>query len=129
MPEINVNEYAKSLYTKISEALLLKRAAIENGDWEPQPNMCHHNVSTWCELKSDYSPVRGWLYFDLPGLNYVKFVSHSAVKSPEGELYDVSPSNASQDYPFIDGGLTEEEYTELVETRGYGEIHYSDENA
>ena len=59
----------------------------------------------------------------------MKFVSHSAVSTPQGELYDITPSVASQDYPFVDSGLSEEEYAELVETKGYGEIHYFEENA
>ncbi len=123
MPQIDIKEYGKALYERRSEAVLLERTTIEGGDWAPQPNMCHHNVSICCELKKDYKPVRGWLYFDLPGLNYVKFKAHSAVLAPDGKLYDITPSNASQDYPFLDGNLSEEEYADLVETRGYGEIN------
>lgn len=129
MPDIDVNEYAKTLYSRVGAAVSLKRATIEGGDWVPQPNMCHHNVSIWCQQMPDYTVVRGWLYFDLPGLNYVKFVAHSAVRTPEGELFDITPSNASQDYPFIESDLGEEEYAELVETRGHGEIHCEKENA
>jgi len=127
MPEIDVNEYAKILYSRVDTAVMLKRAAIEGGDWEPQPNMCHHNVSTWCRHMSEYKAVRGWLYFDLPGLNYVKFLAHSAVQTPDGELLDITPSDASRDYPFIKSGLSEEKYAELVEIRGFGEIHCSKE--
>lgn len=97
---------------------------IENGDWEPQPNFCHHNVSIWCQLRPEYIPVSGWLYFDLPGLNFVKFVAHSAVKAPDGELYDITPSE-TKDYPFIESELSEEEYAELVESKGFGEIDFS----
>ena len=129
MANIDINEYAKTLYSRFGTAVKLKRATIENSDWVPQPNMCHHNVSTWCHYMADYQAVRGWFYFSLPGLNYVKFVAHSAVRAPEGELFDITPSNASQDYPFIDGGLSEEEYAELVEARGCGEIHCDKTNA
>lgn len=129
MPELDINEYLKTLCSRVDDAEILKRAVIENGDWAPKSNMCHHNVSLWCELNTDYSPVRGWIYFDLSGLDYVRFVAHSAVKAPDGDLYDITPSNASQDYPFIESELTEEEYAELVETRGYGEINYSEKNA
>lgn len=128
MSDIDINEYAKTLYSRVGEAVPLKRAEIKNGDWEPQPNMCHHNVSTWCQYSIDYKPVRGWLYFDLPGLNFIKFMAHSAVRTPEGKLFDITPSNASQDYPFVDSRLSEEEYAELVETRGICEIHYPEDN-
>lgn len=129
MEATDLNEYAKTLYSKVGEATLLKHAVIEGGDWEPQPNMCHHNVSIWCQLKSDYEPVRGWFYFDLPGLNYVKFLAHSAVRTPKGELYDITPSNASKEYPFVHSGLCEDEYADLVDTKGYGEINYVEEDA
>jgi hypothetical protein len=128
MAEIDIKEYAKRLFTKAGEAMPLKRAVIEGGDWKPQPNMCHHNVSIWCQNNPDYKSVRGWLYFDLAGLNFVKFVAHSAVKSSDGELYDITPSNASKDYPFVDSELTEEEYADLVENKGCGEICYFDKN-
>ena len=129
MPEIDFNEYAMTLYSQVDAAVILKRATIEGGDWEPQPNMCHHNVSIWCQHKPEFKVVRGWLYFDLLGLNYVKFVAHSAVRNPDGELFDITPASASQDYPFIESGLSEEKYAEFVETRGFGEIHCSKENA
>ena len=128
MPDIDVNQYAKTLYSKVGEAAVLKRALIEGGDWAPEPNMCHHNVSMWCELRPEYQPVRGWLYFDLPGLSYVKFVAHSAVRTPEGELFDITPSYASQDYPFIGCGLSEDEYIQLV-SQGVGEIYAPKEKA
>jgi hypothetical protein len=129
MIQIDVKEYARRLHSRAHEAVRLRHAIIEGGDWQPQPNMCHHNVSTWCQHKTDYKPVRGWLYFDLPGLNYVKFVAHSAVRTLQGGLFDITPSNASRDYPFIESGLSEEDYAELVETRGCGEIVHFEETA
>lgn len=129
MTTIDIKEYAKELYTRSRKAVMLKRAVIEGGDWQPEANMCHHNVTEWCQYKPNYKPVRGWLYFDLPGRNYVKFVAHSAVLTPESELYDITPSNASQDYPFVESGLSEKVYAEIVETNGYGEIHYTENNA
>lgn len=129
MTIFDIKEYAKELYIKSSRAQMLKRAIIEGGDWQPKLNMCHHNVTEWCKHKPDFKPVRGWLYFDLPGLKYVKFVAHSAVRTPEGELYDITPSNASQDYPFIESDLSEEEFAEVVEANGYGEIYYTEKNA
>jgi hypothetical protein len=124
MEQIDIKEYAKKLYSKASSAVMLKRAIINGGEWQPQPNMCHNNVTIWCQHKTDFQPVRGWLYFDLPGCDYVKFVAHSAVRNPKGELYDITPSNASTDYLFINSELTEEEYAELVEARGFGEINH-----
>lgn len=123
MPELNTEIYAKELYSRVGSATLLNRATIAGGDWEPQANMCHHNVTICCELKPEYTPVRGWLYFELPGASFVKFVAHSAVRTPDGELYDITPSNASQDYPFVDGGLSEDQYSELVDKNNTTKIH------
>ena len=125
MTNLDIDRYAETLYARIDEAVTLQRAEIEGGDWQPEPNMCHQNVTTWCELKPDFKIARGWLYFDLPGLNYVKFVAHSAVIDPSGELCDLTPSNASQDYPFILSRLSEDEYASLVETIENGEINYT----
>lgn len=129
MTNQEINRYAQSLFDRINEAVMLKRAEIKGGDWEPHANNCHHNVSIWCEHNGEFEPVSGWFYFDLPGLNYVKFVAHSAVRTPEKELFDITPSNASQDYPFISGRLGEEEYASLVESIENGEINYVPQNS
>lgn len=125
MPDININEYALSLYARIKEARVLTRVEMELDGWRPSPNMCHHNASELYLKDNSYIPVRGWLFFDIKALNLVKFVSHSAVKLPNGEIVDITPkpSQASQDYPFIDGLLDEEDYEYLVDGLGYTEIN------
>ncbi len=122
-----LEKYAKKLLSRIAdgEAAILKRAYISGGDWQPKVRMCHHNVTTWCNHKSEYTPVRGWLYFDLSELNCIRFVAHSAVLTPQGELYDITPKNASQDYPFLSSNLSDEEFEELVELTDGGEINIS----
>lgn len=126
---MNVKEYAELIFRDIKKAVVPQRTMVRIGEWQPEPNMCHHNVSIWCENNPEYSPVRGWLYFDLPALGYVKFVSHSVVLTPNGELFDITPSNASQDYPFVLSGLSEEEYAALVEGSGISEIVHEMQNA
>lgn len=131
MTKLDIDSYASSLYARVSEARVLKRVIIDVGDWKAQQNMCHNNASALHLHDDEYALVRGWLYFDLPGLPYVKFVSHSAVKTPDGEIVDITPkpSTATQDYPFIEGNLTEEDYQHLVEECGYGEINLLVNNA
>lgn len=85
--------------------------------------MCHHNVTEWCALEPTYKVVRGWLYFDLTGCSVARFVAHSVVRAEDGNLYDITPSNASQDYPFLEGNLSEGEFTKLVEEAGYYNLH------
>ena len=118
MNESDIENYAKSLLALVGTAAILKRASIEGGEWQPQANMCHDNVTMWCDISPSYKPVRGWLYFDLQDMPFVKFIAHSVVRTPAGELRDITPSNASQEYPFIESGLSNEEYEELVEANG-----------
>lgn len=123
MANIDVDAYAKSLLARVGEAQVVRRAEVNIGEWKPLANMCHHNVTAWCESNPTYQVVRGWLYFDLPGLPVARFVAHSVVRAPDGELCDITPSNATRDYPFLEGKLSEEEFAELVEERGYGNLH------
>lgn len=129
MNNFDIENYAESLYLRVDEAAVLKQAVIEEERWKPQLNMCHHNVTNLCLLANEYTPVRGWLYFDLPGLDYVKFVAHSAVKTPEGDVFDITPAIASQGYPFLVSNLSEDEYAYIVEDCGHGEINYIVKNA
>ena len=93
-------------------------------EWQPSPNNCHENVLVFCENAAGYKVQRGWLYFDLPGMNFVKFVAHSVVKSSKGELIDITPSNASIDYPFLESGISEEEFRQIVVDMGIENFEY-----
>ncbi len=119
-------EYAQYLCIEARNSCVSKRAEVSIREWKPVENMCHHNVSIWCANNPSYTPVRGWLYFNLPGFPHVKFVSHSVVRAPDKELYDITPSNASKDYPFVESNLSEEEYAELIEIQGVTEIVHAE---
>ena len=114
-----IEKYLEKLKSKLGEASLLKRAEVSIGGRVPEYNMCHHNVSTWCVNDLSFTPVRGWFYFDR--LN--KLVAHSVVLTPEGELFDITPSNAPREYPFLAGYLSEEDYEELIAGKGFAELH------
>lgn len=120
MPPVDLNTYGPALAARVGNARMLRRAEIEGGDWQPQPNQCHENATVWCELKEGFAPVRGWLYFDQLGL----LVAHSAVRAPDGELYDLTPSQASAEYPFLESDLSEEDFAELVEGRGISQLRF-----
>ena len=76
---------------------------INTENWECKPNMCHHNTAELWRHDNSYTPIRGWLYFDLPELDCVKFLSHSVVRLPNGEFVDITPKQKiiSKDYPFL----------------------------
>jgi hypothetical protein len=110
------NEYAASLYARLDECSVLRRAEVKSESWRPQANDCHANVSEWCIRYPEYEIVRGWLYFHFEGaLGRVQFLAHSAVRAPDGLLYDITPSYASQDYPFLSAKLSENDFAALVQ--------------
>lgn len=129
MPEFDVDAYGRSLMARAQEAVVVRRVQVAIGDWTPQANMCHHNVSWFCENSPGYTPIRGWLYFDLSGLAVAKFLSHSVVCAPDGELFDITPWEATQHYPFLHGNLDEDDYAYLVEEKRIGSLHPSKQAA
>lgn len=115
--------YAARLFECVNEATLLKSADVSIGDWSPVENECHGNVTSVCEHESTYTSARGWLYFDFGGSwDRVKFVAHSAIRAPDGTLYNITPSSASQQCPFILAEESEEDFAKLVEVDGIGDL-------
>ena len=118
-------EYTAALRERLSEGVDVPPATVSIGDWTPQPNQCHDNVTTWCENNSDYQVVRGWLYMDMAGqFNYEVFLAHSVVRDKEGQLWDITPKQALQEYPFIGAAESEEEYATLVGQGATRLVHY-----
>lgn len=112
----DLNAYAARLFARIGDAVMLQRVEVNLDGWTPQLNECHANATEIHSRNGAYVPVRGWLYFDFGGLlDRVQFLAHSAVLTPDGELCDVTPSVASQDYPFISAEESEEDYAALVQ--------------
>jgi hypothetical protein len=107
----SVKEYVSLLYNRRHESKLTGVATIEGGNWQPIQNECHENVNTFCAQSKGFTPVRGWLYFDLPDTpDCVMFLAHSVVKTPDGFLSDITPQVASQRYPFLEAKLNDEEF-------------------
>lgn len=108
-------EYAASLFNRLHEAVILRWTEVAIGEWRAEANECHANVTKLCAHDAAYSPVHGWLYFDFGGyLDGVQFLAHSAVRGTDGTLYDITPSHASQQYPFLVANLSEQEYKALI---------------
>ena len=120
-----IKKIADRLYERIDEGVIVKYTKVSIGEWTPEENQCHLNVSIWCEHNENYTPVRGWLYFDLPFFYpYVLFKAHSVIRDENSVLLDITPSNASQPYPFIAAEESEREYGEFIEKYGVTEIKY-----
>jgi hypothetical protein len=110
VPDFDLKTLATSLYARRQEAVVVP--------YEPQPmtsgpaseHWCHENVDRWVLEHPDHRPVRGWLVFDWTGnelgvrilsLPLCRFTAHSVVETPDGRLFDLTPSRASQRYPFL----------------------------
>ena len=119
--------YAAQLYRRRAEGVIVRPATVQIGDWTPDEHECHGNVTTLCEVSSNHSPVRGWLYFDFGGfLAYVRFNTHSVVIDEHGELLDITPTRASERYPFIRAEEGEKEYANLIEALGRRDLKFID---
>jgi hypothetical protein len=109
------NDYAAKLYARLGEAVVLRRMELEVGGWQPLAKGCHTNATQVHLRDASYAPVRGWLYFDFGGyLDHVQFLAHSVVRAPNGELWDITPVQPAQAYPFILAVESEEDYAALI---------------
>jgi hypothetical protein len=115
---VDITKYAARLYVRRSEGIILTCANVSIGKWKPQPKLCHGNVAVWCDNDTSYQPVRGWLHLELAGI----FLAHSVVRKPNGELCDITPLNAHQQYPFILAEESEAEYEDLIVRRNISQI-------
>ena len=126
LDNFDIEAYAARLYERRSEGIITGVAEASNDDWTPSKNECHANVTDWCEHYLGHKPVRGWLYFDFDNLlPIVRFNAHSVIENENGELFDITPSKASQRYPFIRAEESEEEFAFLVEELNTTIINYS----
>ncbi|MCI0362644.1 MAG: hypothetical protein L0219_02115 [Phycisphaerales bacterium] len=112
----DIHRYSQRLYERRGEGVILTPREVAIGTWRPSQHRCHENVTTWCAHASEDHATRGWLFFHFEYLlPFVRFTAHSAVTSPQGVRYDITPSMASQAYPFISAQESEQEYALLIE--------------
>ena len=130
MPSPDKTEYAKNLFQRLSEGVIvpLRRIEVEHEDgiWLPDPRYCHRNASILASsYPNELEAVRGWLYFDFRMIyGDVRFMHHSVVKEKStGRFFDPTPQERlNPDYLFIESMLSEDDYSELVEAMEIGEL-------
>lgn len=130
MDSDSLDALAKRLYAAHPSAVPLgyAEAAIE-GVWKPEPKKCHENASTWAANNQGWSAVRGWSVLDLTNAflilkPVVHFVAHSAVRDPYGKLWDITPADILQPFPFFPHPGTDEDFQELVEVHKLATVDY-----
>ena len=119
-----IEEYKKSVFARRAEGALITRAELSIGEWQPEFNMCHHNVTQLCVNEPSFTAIRGWLVLEAPDRTFLRFVAHSVVMNANGEVFDITPSKVSEEYPFIDGMLSYEEFASFVDDFGIYEFNY-----
>jgi hypothetical protein len=80
---------------------------------------CHGNAGTWARDNPGCKVVHGWMVFDYERTSrglvpLVNFNPHSIIETDGGERYDVTPSRASQRYPFLDHEGDAESFVRIV---------------
>lgn len=111
-------ELARQLYERRQEAVLVPFRDCSGPDFSPVEQACHSNVGEWCKAHGEHRPVRGWLVYEawLPQ-GFCRFAPHSVVLDERGELFDLTPTKASNRYPFLRNHLTEEEFVLVTSSR------------
>jgi hypothetical protein len=107
VPDIDLNELAKSLYARRHEAVVVPYEAKTIVSGPPIERDCHRNTDRWVMERADHKAVRGWMVFDFNRtseglLPNCRFTAHSVVETPDGKLFDLTPApHASKRYPFL----------------------------
>ncbi len=120
MDDTDTLSLAARLYERRNEAVSIKRVRIEGGDWQPDPNQCHRNVTLWCGWHPNQTAVRGWLvadYLEVPP-GFYRFFAHSVVETETGDLIDLTPNPAPWKYPFLKHNPADGDFAEIVEGQG-----------
>ena len=126
-PSIELINYAQYLFNNLFKSRIVKRVDINDARWIPKARDCHNNAISYCELHPDSKPVHGWLYFDLSPIGHVRFIAHSVVQQPNGELYDITPAEIKSEYPFIESNLDDESYSNVLDLLNFAhQISYLD---
>jgi hypothetical protein len=106
MPDVDLGEVTRSLYARRHEAVTVPFEMHSVTSGSPLEHDCHRNVDRFVLEHPDHKPVRGWLVLDFNKSSqgwwpFCQFTAHSVVEAPDGRLIDLTPSQASQRYPFL----------------------------
>jgi hypothetical protein len=119
-PSDQVRQFLVTLWQRRNEGVLLRRADVAIGTWKAQEHYCFDNVDKWVSHRPQHKRVDGFLMFNyLPlGLRFVRFTPHCVIEVENGSLVDITPHEASADYPFIRHTGTADEFIEIHRAQG-----------
>lgn len=123
-------ELARTLYERRSQAVDVPFVEKEVDGWKPRATECHRNADLYSLAIGGCRSVRGWMVFDYNTASrglapIVKFVAHSVLEFEDGTLIDITPSAASQRYPFLRHHGSDEEFEDWVRTWNMVHVQHS----
>lgn len=106
MPDVNLAELAHELYARRHTAVTVPYIANSFSVGLPAEHECHNNCDRYALDNPGFKTVRGWLVFDYNKTTegwwpICRFTAHSVLEADDGTLIDITPSQASQRYPFL----------------------------
>jgi hypothetical protein len=113
-------EIAKRVLTRRGEGIIVpfREVGMRNADgsigWAPRQHYCHDNVAAWIYRSPQDKAVRGYVIFDMRIFGYWKVVAHTVVETEDGTLMDITPSGASQPYPFVHHVSSDEDFATIA---------------
>jgi len=131
MPDIDLKALVTSLYARRQEAVVVPYEPRTMTSGPPTEHECHNNVDRWVLEQPDHKSVRGWLVFEwtenemgrlMFSLPLCRFTAHSVVETPDGRLFDLTPSRASRRYPFLRHHEPDGEFEAIV-LAGYTDLY------
>jgi hypothetical protein len=125
MKDSDIQAYGRRLFERRESGIFVPPANAGWGEWRPAQHSCHENVSTICAGDSRLQPIRGWLFFDFHYFfDYVRFTAHSVIRNEQGVLYDITPTQASRPYPFIQAEEGTDEFCAFINASNVLHLDY-----
>lgn len=111
-----IQQYGDLLFSKIDTAKHLTfHDSIICGE-KAKKKECHKNARCFCMENDTYQLIHGWLVIDgRPFFKSIKFIAHSVVQSPEGELLDVTPVESLDPRAFLRAFIDNQEFEAFVD--------------
>ena len=110
MHNVDLSGLAKSLYERRHTGIIVPYQPHRVTGWMPSERWCHTNVHRFVRENVGCKAVGGWLVF-----NWVRrFTAYSVIEDANGWLFDITPSRASQRYPFVRHDGPEDEFEVLT---------------
>ena len=126
VPDVDLLALKKSLYARRRAAVVVPCEPAPMKSAKPREHECHINVDRYVLENPGCKSIRGWLVFDFTAMSLIgarpffRFTSHSVVEAADGRLFDPTPSQASQRYPFLRHEGPEGEFEAIIQA---GHIH------